>query len=1014
MVSQSPDVLEREQRLDEVLACYLKAVQDGQASGRQELLDSHPDLADDLAAFFANQDRFSRLAEPLRAAGTVVSPPARGQTVGDYELLEELARGGMGVVFKARQRSLPRVVALKMLRGGPLATAADRQRFRAEAEAVACLDHPHLVPVYEVGEHEGRLYFTMKLLEGGSLARRVAEFQLPAVDPRTGRDAAGKAWGRAEWEERKRKVVKLLETVAAAVHFAHAHGVLHRDLKPANILLDADGRPHVSDFGLAKRLDAGAGPTQSGTVLGTPSYMAPEQAAGGGGALTTAADVYGLGAILYELLTGRPPFRGDTVLETLRRLQDEEPVPPRTLRPGLDRDLETVCLKCLDKDPARRYDSALALGEDLRRYLRGEPVRARPVRGGERLWRWCRRRPRAAALTAALLASLVGGVGLVAWQWQRAEDNAAEYERQRDEADRLGLEAQRHLEEAERQRAREKESFDLAHQAVNELCVRLGENRLNNVPGLQPLRKELLQAGLKYYQNFLRQRGDDPGLRAELALAHTRVAALTAVVGSKTEALAAYRRALALYQELHAARPDDVGLKAALARVYNRMGILQGETRGHPEETYRRSLALLEALAVAHPDRTEFRADLAAVYTNLGNTYRGMGRPDEALALYRRQLEISEELARARPGDPAVLHSLSVGYRNLGALQSTLGQAAEALKSVEKARDLLEKLARDNPRVLSHQRDLAQGYAQLSARLRDTGRRAEADEFLEKSHALLEKLARDNPGVLQLQADLANTHRSFGLRQYGDGHLAQALDSHQKARAIRAKLAALDPEATDYQMGLAETYADMAAVLARNRQHQDALTCFERALEIRRRLVQGHPDFLEARSDLGLTLNNLGLTLWNLGKRGEAIAAVREALGPNRLAHARAPQIPRYRQRLSQNIADLANLERMAGHLAESAAVALERRRLWPADAAELYQAARELARASAAAAPGKAEPSETERAERDKYAGLAVEALRQALRSGFKDMERLQKDPDLQRLRGRADFQDALAGSGQ
>jgi WD40 repeat protein len=364
------------------------------------------------------QERFSNLGLPwltevcrMPASGSETRGATTGRNsvhyFGDYELLEEIARGGMGVVYKARQVSLNRLVALKMILRGELATPADIQRFRTEAEAAANLDHPNIVPIYEVGEYEGQQYFSMRLVEGGSLAQRKDDVSL----------VAGMHY-RTEFRQRQRTVSQLLAPVARAVHFAHQRGILHRDLKPANVLLDAASVPHVTDFGLAKRLEGDSGLTQSGVIVGTPSYMAPEQAAGVR-VLTTAADVYGLGAILYELLTGRPPFKAETPLATWRQVQDGTVVPPRRLMPRVDRDLETICLKCLERDPERRYTSAEALAEDLDAWRAGVPIRARPVGRVEKTWRWCRRNPMVAALTAGiatlLLLVAIGASAVALW-----------------------------------------------------------------------------------------------------------------------------------------------------------------------------------------------------------------------------------------------------------------------------------------------------------------------------------------------------------------------------------------------------------------------------------------------------------------------------------------------------------------------------------------------------------------------------------------------------------------------
>ena len=306
---------------------------------------------------------------------------------GDYELLEEIARGGMGIVYKARQLSLNRLVALKMILSGHLATEEEVKRFRSEAAAAASLDYPNIVPIYEIGEHEGRHYFTMRLVEGENLAHQIPRFK---NDPES--------------------AVKLMVTVANAVHHAHQRGILHRDLKPSNILVDSDAQPHVTDFGLAKLMERDSGLTQSGSAVGTPNYMSPEQAAGKMKQLTTTSDVFSLGAILYQMLTGQPPFHADTPLGTLKKVVEAEPHRPRFLNRRVDRDLETICLKCLEKHPDRRYGSAEALADDLERWLHHEPIQGRPSGAWERTLKWSRRRPAVAALVIVTFVAITGFV----------------------------------------------------------------------------------------------------------------------------------------------------------------------------------------------------------------------------------------------------------------------------------------------------------------------------------------------------------------------------------------------------------------------------------------------------------------------------------------------------------------------------------------------------------------------------------------------------------------------------
>ena len=393
---------------------YVEAAE--QSPNLHQFISRFPDLRDELLKTFqpsevisdtvdVSMDRLASTIVPTRGERRTPSEPS-GKRFGDYELLDKVAQGGMGVVYKARQTSLNRIVALKMIRAGELASDEDVQRFKTEAEAAAKLDHPSIVPVFEVGDENGQHFFSMGFVEGQSLQEVLKDGPFPP-----------------------REAAALVKTLSAAVHYAHEKGIVHRDLKPSNVLMEAEGKPRITDFGLAKTTTEDSGMTATGQILGTPSYMPPEQAAGRIEQIGPGADVYSLGAILYCMITGRPPFQAASVMETLKQVLEQEPVSPRTLNPAVDRDLETICLKCLDKQASRRYDRAKALVVDLDHYLAGRPILARPVGRPTRCWRWCKRNPIGATLIGLLFSVAIAGPAVALNQMRlskEADDNAKE------------------------------------------------------------------------------------------------------------------------------------------------------------------------------------------------------------------------------------------------------------------------------------------------------------------------------------------------------------------------------------------------------------------------------------------------------------------------------------------------------------------------------------------------------------------------------------------------------------
>ena len=377
----------REQQLDALIAEYFLAVESGTPVDRAEFVNRHPEFAKDLQSFFGDLGQLEQIAPPMPMDETVTQDqlaPVASTTgnalpqvryFGSYEILDELGAGGMGVVYKARQKALKKIVALKMIKRGQLASEHEVLRFQAEARAAARLDHPGIVTVHEVGVHQGQHYYAMDFVGGGSLSQLQRDEPVPIS-----------------------RAAELLQQLAAAMHYAHSQGIVHRDLKPANILLTTQGVPRITDFGLAKRLwfddeSRGADLTETGQILGTASYMSPEQAAGKTQLVGPLTDIYSLGAILYALLTGRAPFVGESQSDTILQVIQREPVSPRSLNPSVSRDLETICLKCLEKEPERRYSTAALLADDLQRFCTGRPVLARPLGSLERLFKLANRHP---------------------------------------------------------------------------------------------------------------------------------------------------------------------------------------------------------------------------------------------------------------------------------------------------------------------------------------------------------------------------------------------------------------------------------------------------------------------------------------------------------------------------------------------------------------------------------------------------------------------------------------------
>jgi eukaryotic-like serine/threonine-protein kinase len=721
--------------------------------------------------------------------------------IGDYELLEEIAHGGMGVVFKARQVSLNRLVAIKMILSAQFAAPAEVRRFRLEAEAAANLDHPNIVPIFEVGEHEGRQYFSMGLVEGQSLAARVATGPL---DPR---EAAG-----------------LVRDIALAIQYAHEQGVIHRDLKPANILIDRAGTPRVTDFGLAKQTRSESGLTASGDVMGTPSYMPPEQAAGKTSEIGPAADIYALGSLLYCVITGRPPFQAATVTDTLLQVLDQEPVPPRRLNPGLDRDLETICLKCLEKEPRKRFDSARVMADELGRFLAGEPIQARPIGAPARAWRWCKRKPALASLAAGIVLALLVGTVVSSWQAIRASRQELRtravlnfFEGQvlaaaRPEGKQGGLGREATIRQAV-DAAEPKIAAAFSDQPVVEAAIRdtLGKTYLYLGEASTAIHQFERAAELR-----LAQFGP---VHAETLDSRNNLAKAYEADGRTTDGITIREATLKLMRsKLGANNHDTLVSRANLAVAYLAAGRI-AEGKKELEGT----LKQMEAkLGTDHPATLMARNALAMAASALAGSDKidsvGIG---EAIKLQEDTLK--ERESKLGQDDPKTLAARGI----LAEFYGGAGRTVEAIAMLEGTLKLLDsKFGFDHTEAFVTRDNLALAY-------QAAGRTAEAITTLEATLKVKEsKLGPDHPDTLLSRSYLASAYQLAGRS-------AESLEMHEVTLKLReSKLGPSHPDTLNSRLNLALSYQAAGQV-------DRAVTLSEQALhEFRRKVGSDHRDLV--------------------------------------------------------------------------------------------------------------------------------------------------------------------------
>jgi serine/threonine protein kinase/tetratricopeptide (TPR) repeat protein len=801
-------------------------------------------------------------ARPAPVAEPAAVPTADWPTVPGYEIVRALGRGGMAVVYAARDLRLNRPVALKMIRAEEPVTPEQLIRFRAEAETVARLRHPHIVQIFEVGSYHQQPYFALELMEGGSLAEALAGQPLAA-----------------------RPAAVLVETLARTIAYAHQQGVVHRDLKPANILLQRDEgrgardegpdpsalapRPSslapiakIADFGLAKHEGQGVRLTQTGHVMGTPSYMAPEQVRGEHEWVGPATDVYALGAILYELLTGRPPFLAATPLEIMAQVERLDPVPPSRLSPQVPRDLETISLKCLEKEPARRYASATALADDLRRFLDGKPVLARPLTAPARAWRWAKRRPAVAGLLLAVVAVLLGGIGVSTWFAVAAQHAEAEARGTATAlAEALAATQAARADEAVQRRQAEQER-DLAA-AVTEF-----------------LRKDLLAPASPYAENTPERRADlklrtvldraaerlkdrFPDQPLVAAALHQTVGAAYLDLGELEQAQRHLESALDTQRRLRGPEhADTLATQNELAALYRE--------RGHYAQS---EPLLLQGLEISrrlrgpeHPETLAWQSNLALLYVTQGQYARAEPLYQQNLEVLRRRLgaDHPDALAdqnhiallylkqhRLAEAEPLLDQALEAQRRRLGAghpdtlkCQNNLATVYQSLGRLDRAESLyregleagVRRLGPDHPITLMYQNG-------LGALCRARRRYAEAEPLL--THAVegaRRQLGADHPDTLHCESNLARLYFDQGQAAKAEPLLAHVLE------ARRRTLGAAHPDTLNALRGLVAVYQ------AEGRDDQAEPLFVEAVAVLRGRLGNEHPDVAEAVARFGENL----------------------------------------------------------------------------------------------------------------------------------------------------------------
>lgn len=841
---------------------------------------------------------------------------------GDYELLEEIARGGMGVVYRARQISLDRDVALKMIRSGDFASPEEVLRFQTEARAAAALDHPNIVPIHEVGIGAGRHFFSMGFVDGQALNTRLKDGPLSPAEAAT-----------------------LVMVVAGAVQFAHEKGIVHRDLKPANILLQqnssasdsgsgdsaqADSRhsrqesvsvaasdtaerytPKITDFGLAKNIDADSGMTATGQIMGTPSYMPPEQASGAIEEIGPRSDVYSLGAILYCALTGRPPFQAANVVETLRHVLEQEPVAPRQLNPSVDSDLNTICLKCLEKDPERRYQTARDVANDLGRYLRHEPIVARPTGLLERAARWRRRNPMVALLLGLIAAVTIAGTAGVIWQWRLAEAARGVAQENFERADEKQRELAAALVEVNAQKRRGDDNLNHAQAAVYDFFtdVSFSPALLAGHPGTQALRVKLLNRALNYYLKFVKE-NKDAKLTPQLASAYRGLGFAQLRLGDAKQAAASLARSVQFWESLLESQPANRDYQFGLANALTTLGRAESDL-GQPAEAmrhFRRAISLSSPLRKGKHDDTEARHTIAVCTASLGTELQRLGRTSEATTQFETSILHFNKLVESHPHNPEFQRSLANSHANLGLQYSRSGRLPDAIKHQSKAAEVSRNLVARFPHTPSYLEAVVIAANNVALAQERAGELHEAVRELSETKSLLSRLMRENPAVPRFRESLVAVASNLGRLFRLTGQLSAAMRVYSDTIPVAQRMIEDFPTNPEHKNRLAELLNSRGLVQERLDQPEKALAGYREGNALREGLLKSHPEQPQFAEELIIGYINVGNLLEDAGKLAQAEQEYQKGLVLAEQLVKRDPKFPKYLDRLAASHSSLAQI----------------------------------------------------------------------------------------------------------